>query len=122
MKSLDNTLNTLPGQPIEIPYDILPLNSPINILTDQKAELTTNPYIKPAINNIVTVEKPRNIPFSEINEKLSVNFIGFIDDLYNKPDDENWKDYFPMILSKNERYTYFAILIFFISLFILFIR
>jgi hypothetical protein len=133
MKSLDYTLSTLPGQPIDIPYDVLPLNSPVNILTDQKAELTTNPYVKPAIlttteittsttSTTSTIDKPRNIPFAEINEKLSINFMGFINDLFNKPDDESWSNYLAMILSKDDRYTYFGILIFFITLFILFMR
>ena len=114
--------NKLPGNPSEIPYEILPLNTPINILQQPKAEMTTNPFIVEAEIKDENEKDHKNLPFSKINENIAVNFMGLLDDLFNKPEDEHWRIYLPMILSKNDRYTYLAILIFFVALFIILTR
>lgn len=133
MNVYKDTINRLPGEGTEIPYAILPLNSPINILQQPKAEITTNPFIKPItadqieeVEKIEEIEKinfekiDKNIPFAEINEKLSLNFIGFIDDIFNKPNNDNWINYITIILNKDDRYTYFAIFLFLIALIIIY--
>jgi hypothetical protein len=48
MKSLDYTLDKLPGSQLEIPYEHLPLSNPAPILQQPKSEITTNPYIVPS--------------------------------------------------------------------------
>lgn len=114
----------LPGETNEIQYAILPLNSPINILRQSKAKMTSNPFIKPIDESDIILEdivKHKNIEFGEINDNISLNFMGFMDDIFNKPDDENWINYLKIILNKDDRYSYFAILLFLIALIIIFI-
>lgn len=126
MNTYKDTVQRLPGEGTEIPYAILPLNSPINILRQSKAKITTNPFIKPLDSDTSTEQfeepqkKHKNIPFTEINENLSLNFIGFIDDIFNKPDDDNWINYLTVILNKDDRYTYFAIFLFLVALMIIY--
>jgi hypothetical protein len=124
MNTYKDTVQRLPGEGTEIPYAILPLNSPINILRQSKAKITTNPFIKPIdteqFEEVKEQKKHKNIPFAEINENLSLNFIGFIDDIFNKPDDDNWINYLTIILNKDDRYTYFAIFLFLIALIIIY--
>lgn len=48
MKSLDYTLDKLPGDQLEIPYEKLPLSNPAPILQQPKSEITTNPFIVPS--------------------------------------------------------------------------
>ena len=116
MKSLDYTLQRLPGNQLELPNASLPLVNPKPILQQTKSEITTNPFIQP------TETKPENPSFSEINQNISITFIGLLDDLFNKPDNETWSIYLPKILSKEQRYNYIAVLIFFIALYILLVK
>jgi len=117
MKSLDYTLNTLPGMPLEQPMVSLPFENPTNILSQTKSDITTNPFVKEAPFN------PNPNPnFSDINKGVSVTFIGFLDDLFNKPETDTWTTYLPKILNKDQRYNYFAVLIFFIAIYILLIK
>jgi hypothetical protein len=117
MKSLDYTLERLPGNQLEYPNSALPLGNPKPILQQTKSSITTNPFIKETGPDI-----PFNPTFNQINEKVSVTFIGILDDVFNKPDNESWNLYIPKILSKDQRYNYIAILIFFIALYILLIK
>lgn len=55
--------------------------------------------------------KPHSPSFTEINKKLSITIIDTLDDLLNKPDNINWKDYALMVFAKDDRYTYFSILL-----------
>ena len=116
MKSLDYTLSLLPGEPSEQPMVSLPFENPTNILTQVKSDIITNPLI---ITNELNIKNPK---FSDINKGVSVTFMGFLDDLFNKPDDIPWLSYLPMILNKDERYNYFAVLLFFIAIYILLIK
>jgi len=115
MKSLDYTLESLPGNPLEHPNAILPLNNPVSILQQTKSQITTNPFIKERDTII-------NPTFNNINENVSVTFMDILDDLMNKPDDETWIDYIPKILYKDNRLSYIAVLLFFIALYILLIK
>jgi hypothetical protein len=118
MKSLDYTLERLPGNQIEYPNASLPLDNPKPILQQTKSQITTNPFIQETNS-----DKPLNNPtFNQINEKISITFIDILDDLFNKPDNETWNSYLPKILSKEQRYNYIAILIFFIALYILLVK
>lgn len=117
MRALDIKLNTLPGEPLEVPDVSLPLENPTNILTQTKSDITTNPFIKPVENDM-----PVNKSLNEINTNVSITFMGFLDDLFNKPDNQSWPSYLVEIIRKDERYNYFGILLFFISLYILLIK
>lgn len=116
MKSLDYTLQTLPGEPLEEPHVSLPFENPTNILSQTKSDITTNPYVIPKEPIIY------NPKFSDINKGVSVTFMGFLDDLFNKPDTDNWPNYLQQIITKDERYNYFAVLLFFIAIYILLIK
>ena len=117
MKSLDYTLERLPGNQLEHSNASLPLSNPKPILPQTKSQITTNPFIKET-----GTDTPYNPTFNQINEKVSVTFVGILDDIFNKPDDQPWNSYIPKILSKENRYNYIAVLIFFIALYILLIK
>lgn len=118
MKSLDYTLERLPGNQLEHANATLPLSNPKPILQQTKSEITTNPFIKETGSD----EPIQNPTFTQINQNVSVTFVGLLDDLFNKPDDETWNSYLPAILSKDQRYNYLAVLLFFIALYILLIK
>jgi hypothetical protein len=184
MKSLDYTLDKLPGDQLEIPYEKLPLSNPTPILQQPKSEITTNPFIVPSDkynkltlfnsvepisrstptsgSTLITITMPRpvnetptdskqtipttskttpestiipdvskttvsstsheNPTFSNIIQKTSITFTGILDDMYKKPDNVSWVVYLKQILSKDDRYNYVAILIFFIALYILLVK
>jgi hypothetical protein len=117
MKSLNNTLKTEPGQQFEISNESLPLKNPTNILQQQKSDIITNPYIKPQL-----IQEPENKTFGEINTNMSVSFMDFLDDLFVKPDNVSWFEYLPLIIKKDKRYHYFAVLLFLIALYIILIK
>jgi hypothetical protein len=117
MKSLDYTLERLPGNQLEHSNASLPLGNPKPILQQTKSNITTNPFIKET-----GVDIPYNPTFNQINEHVSVTFVGLLDDMFNKPDNESWNSYLPKIVSKDNRYNYIAVLIFFIALYILLIK
>lgn len=94
------------------------LNNPIPILQQQKAEITTNPFIKsPKVYD--TTSSSTSTP--KVNSQLSIALIGFMDDCFSKPDDIEWKHYGPMIFKKDNRFTYIFIVVLFIVLFLLMI-
>ena len=119
MKSLDYTLDSLPGNPSEIPNSSLPLTNPKPILQQTKSEITTNPFIK---ETDVVKDNIVNPSFADINKNVSITFLSLLDDLFNKPDNKSWSNYLPEILSKGDRYNYIAVLIFFIVLSILLLK
>jgi hypothetical protein len=118
MKSLDYTLESLPGSQLELPNATLPLANPKPILQQTKSQITTNPFIQETGSD----EPIFNPTFNQINENVSVAFVGILDDLFNKPEEESWNTYLPKILSKDQRYNYIAVLIFFIALYILLVK
>lgn len=101
---------------------------PTNILSQQKSDITTNPYIKVGnTKNEKTIElninnTKKNPKFAEINENLSYNVLGFFDDLFLKPSNEAWNDYIPMILSKDDRYNYLGVFLLLVAFFILLVK
>lgn len=91
------------------------VQNPTPILQQQKAEITTNPYIQPKPE---PTETPKKSPtYSEINRNVSKTVLGLIDDLFDKPDDIPWTKYIQIILDKDDRYNYIAVLIVFTILF-----
>jgi hypothetical protein len=109
----------------------LPLENPINILSQQKSNITTNPYIKVGntkneetiqLNINANANNTNNPKFSEINQNLSSNVLGFFDDLFVKPPDETWNDYIPMILAKDDRYNYIGVFLLLVAFFILLVK
>lgn len=118
MKSLDYSLKLLPGTQVELQNTTLPLSNPEPILQQTKSTITTNPYIVPANVDV----KPVNPTFTDINKGISQSFVGLLDDLFNKPDDANWDDYLKMIIAKDNRFNYLAVLLFFIALYILLVK
>lgn len=114
MKSLDYTLQLLPGE-LDSENVTLPLQNPQPILQQTKSIITTNPLIKEIDPNV-------NPSFSQINKNISITFMELLDDLFNKPDTENWNNYISIILLKDNRYNYLAVLLFFVALYILLVK
>lgn len=59
---------------------------------------------------------------SQLNANVAQSIVGFLDDLFNKPNDIPWKHYLPMIFQKEQRYTYFGVLLLFVSVFFLIVK
>ena len=116
------------------------INTPTNILSEQKSKITTNPFIsdiqktielkdiQSEINEIIKNDYNQNmtssisnLSLSEINKNISTSCIEFMNDCFNKPIDIPWSIYIQIILKKNQRYTYFGILFIFIAIFLLII-
>lgn len=89
------------------------VQNPTPILQQQKAEITTNPFIKP--KSETQQKKPPT--YNEINQNISKTVLGLIDDLFDKPEDIPWVKYIHIILDKDDRYNYIAVLIVFTILF-----
>jgi hypothetical protein len=107
------------------------------ILQQYKSSLvTTNPFIpndqktneleaiQSEANNIIesayAKNKTSNIQdqsLSQLNKNIAQSIIAFIDDIFNKPDEIYWRHYLPIIIQKDQRYTYFGFLLIFISVF-----
>ena len=118
MKSLYKTLDLLPGTQLELPNSSLPFHNPKPILQQTKSDITTNPFIIETIDT----ESITNERHETISTSMSMSFIGLLDDLCNKPDNYNWYDYLRIIIVKDNRYTFIAILFFIIALYILLIK
>lgn len=115
---------------------------PKPILQQQKSSLVvTNPFIpneqkaqeleavQKEANDIVRVAYQQNQTSSiqnqslgQLNKNISQSVIGLLDDIFKKPDDIPWKHYLPMIIQKEQRYTYIGILLVFISIFFLIVK
>jgi hypothetical protein len=95
------------------------VDNPMPILQQTKANITNNLFIKPILQDNQTVLQDNNNNTSKINQQLSTVFIGFIDDCFNKPDNIDWRYYGPMILRKDNRFTYIIVFLIIISLFIM---
>jgi predicted esterase YcpF (UPF0227 family) len=91
------------------------VKDPKPILQQQKAKLTTNPFIKKATEPIPEKEKD-DVP--KINRELSIHIIGFMDDMFDKPDSVEWHHHIKQCIQKENRMLYMIILLIFIILFI----
>lgn len=105
---------------------------------DKSSLVTTNPFIpneqkskeldaiQEEANSIIetayTQNKTSSIQdqtLSQLNKNVAQSVVGFLDDIFTKPDDIPWKHYLPMIIQKEQRYTYFGVLLIFVSIFFL---
>jgi hypothetical protein len=117
------------------------LQNAVPILQQERSTVTTNPFI-PNEQKTIELEKIDkeanliieeqykknktnsifNLTIAEINKHVSSSFIGFLDDLFTKPQDVSWKVYIPMIIQKDQRYTYLGILLILVALYMLAVR
>jgi hypothetical protein len=91
------------------------LNNPIPILQQRKSNITTNPFIlgrQPLPQPIKTVSRP----FTDFSKNLAQSCMGFLDDLYTKPNDQNWHSYIIFIIYKDNRHQYIGIFLLLIAL------
>lgn len=108
---------------------------------DKSSLVTTNPFIpneqrtkeiesiQEEANNIIESAYAQNKTssiqdqtLSQLNKNIAQSVVGFLDDLFNKPDDIPWKHYLPMIFQKDQRYTYLGVLLVFVSIFFLIVK
>ncbi len=117
---------------------IVNVQNPINILQQERSKITTNPFIpnEQKIREFETIDHESNeiikkayeknniynFSINQINENISKSTIGFLDDLFIKPENNNWIDYLQIILLKEERYVYFGFLLIIFVIFMMFIE
>ena len=100
------------------------ISNPIPILQQESSEITTNTLI-PKISSIEVTVPPVNNQqggisiFTNINQKISSSFTGFLNDLFIKPNDISWINYLQIIIKKDQRYFYIGIFFIIISILIL---
>lgn len=116
------------------------IESPNNILSQQKSNITTNPFItdtqkekeinilQKEINQIIVDDYNKNLTssisnqtLSEINKNISISCIELMNDMLNKPGDIYWIEYIQFVLKKNQRYAYIGILLIIIAIYLLLI-
>ena len=107
--------------------DIANIQNPVNILQQERSKITTNPFI-PNEQKIMELEiidhesneiikkaheknNIYNFSIKQINENISNSTIGFLDDIFIKPENNNWIEYLQIILLKEDRYVYFGFLL-----------
>ena len=113
--------------------NIANIQNPVNILKQEKSKITTNPFIpnEQKIMELEVIDRESNeiikkaheknniynLSIKQINENISKSVIGFLDDLFIKPENNDWINYIQIILLKEDRYVYFGfILIMFVIL------
>jgi hypothetical protein len=100
---------------------------------DKSSIVTTNPLIhnkqlerelqeENQATNKSNSNSIKEMSLQDINNKIASSVIGLFDDLYMKPENMTWKEYLPIILQKEERYTYIGILLIFIGVYLLLAR
>lgn len=114
------------------------MNNPVPILQQEKSSITTNPFIPndQKIKELEIIDKEANkiiedaynknktssianLSITDIVKNIADSIIGFLDDLFVKPEDINWPNYIFIILQKDQRYTYIGILFLIIAFYIL---
>jgi len=117
------------------------IQNAIPILQQERSTVTTNPFIPneqktieleqidKQANEIIEQQYKKNktnsifnLTIAEINKNIAASFIGFLDDLFLKPEDMPWKVYIPMIIQKDQRYTYLGVLFIIIAVYMLAVR
>jgi hypothetical protein len=114
------------------------IQNPVNILQQERSKITTNPFIPNEqkimelgiidheSNEIIkkAYEKNNiyNFSIKQINENISNSTIGFLDDLFIKPENNNWIEYLQIILLKEERYVYLGFLLIMFVIFMMLIE
>jgi len=93
------------------------VQNPKPILQQERAELTTNEYIKPKFTESEPKPEEETVTI-KINREMAVNLLGLMDDLINKPNGMNWHDHVIQCVQKEDRIMYTTVLTIFIVLFI----
>jgi hypothetical protein len=91
------------------------LHNPIPILQQRKSYITTNPYVL-GRQPIETPHKLLSRPFTNFSKNLAQSCMGFLDDLYIKPNEEPWYSYIIFIIYKDNRHTYLGVFLLLIAL------
>lgn len=113
------------------------LTNPQPILQQSSSSMTTNPFIpqdqrdreiQVIQTNANEILKQANdnqrknigdMSLREINKNMASSVVGFLDDLFLKPENTPWKEYLPQILEKDQRFTYFGVLLILVALYML---
>lgn len=117
------------------------ISNAVPILQQERSNITTNPFIPNeqrtmeleqidrSANLIIEEQYNKNktssifnLSLRDINTNISSSFIGFFNDLFLKPNDMPWRIYIPMILERDQRYTYIGVLCIFIAVYMLAVR
>lgn len=118
--------------------NIANIQNPVNILKQQSSKITTNPFIsnEQKIKEFEIIDKEANeiikkayskndiynFSISEINKRISKSVIGFLNDIFVKPEKYNWVEYLQLILLEEERYVYLGFLLIMFVIFMKFIE
>lgn len=116
------------------------LTEPIPILKQDASAINTNPFIpneqrereltiiQSQANKIVEdaykqnkTSSITNLTLQQIGNNISGSFTGLIYDLVNKPSDKSWLPYIEESVTKEQRYTYFGIVMVILALYMLII-
>jgi hypothetical protein len=113
------------------------VQNPVNILQQERSKITTNPFIpneqkirelqaidlesNEIINKAYEKNNIYNFSIKQINENISKSTIGFLNDLFIKPEESNWVEYLQIILLNEERYVYLGFILIMLVIFIQFI-
>lgn len=117
------------------------ISNAIPILQQERSKITTNPFIPNTqrireleeldidANKIIEAEYNKNkttsvvnLSIREINKNVSSSVIGLLDDLFKKPKDIPWRVYLPIIIQKDQRYTYIGVLFIIIAIYMLLVK
>jgi hypothetical protein len=117
------------------------ISNAVPILQQERSQITTNPFIPNSqkIKELEELDKDAaeiieseynknkttsiyNLSIKEINKNISSSVIGFLDDLFKKPKDIPWRLYLPMIIQKDQRYTYIGVLFIIIAIYMLLVK
>lgn len=117
------------------------ISNAIPILQQERSKITTNPFIPNTqrireleeldidANKIIEAEYNKNkttsvvnLSIREINKNVSSSVIGFLDDLFKKPKDIPWRVYLPIIIQKDQRYTYIGVLFIIVAIYMLLVK
>jgi hypothetical protein len=115
--------------------------NPVPILQQESSMITTNPFIpnKQKELEIEMIQEKANeyilqqyrehssssiryITLDQFMNNISSSCIGFMDDMFKKPEDTDWSVYIIDISTKDQRYAYFGILFIIIAVIILVLR
>jgi len=118
------------------------IQNPTNILQQSKSNIVTNPFIPNEqreielrvldyqANKIIEEAYKKNkttsgissLTINDINKNVSSSTIGFLDDMFKKPENTLWGDYLQEIIQKEQRFAYLGVLLILIALYMLVTR
>jgi len=119
--------------------NIINIRNPSSILQQEKSNIITNPFIpneqrereieviQTEANNIIEKSYNEhtsiaNITLKSISVNISNSFVGFLNDLFEIPDNSSYISHFGSILHKDQRYAYFGIVFVIVAVILLIIQ